>query len=157
MTITLARYIKLDVLFSRILQKKINLSSEDNLRHKGLNLIKHFGFNQRTDFYKEYKSISKDDMVEYNLPDIDLEEYQDVLKNYSWFDILNIKHGYYSTINKAKDGLKKYNIVVKNAKSNWENWGKIDPKLPPYPIYVWDFWNESKYIEFEAQDVNPFL
>ena len=43
--------------------------------HKGQILVNKFGFNQRTNFKKEYRNISYEDKLKYNLPDIDSEEY----------------------------------------------------------------------------------
>jgi hypothetical protein len=135
--------------FDGLLQKKIKLNTEDNMIHKGQILVNNFGFNQRTNFKKEYRNISYEDKLKYNLPDIDSEEYINIFNNKSWFDILGLKHNFHKSMIIAKKKLKINKIKLEDAKNNWEKWCKIDDKLPPYPRYVWDnfnfrFFNETK-------------
>ena len=144
--------------FDSLLQKKIKLNTEDNMIHKGQILVNKFGFNVRTNFKKEYKNISYEDKLKYNLPDIDSEEYINIFNNKSWFDILRLEHNFYENMNLAKRKLKENKIKLKNAKNNWGKWCKMDDKLPPYPRYVWDDWNTKKtYSYFEEHKINIFI
>jgi superfamily II DNA or RNA helicase len=143
--------------FDNLLQKKIKLNTEDNMIHKGKILVEKFGFNSRTDFKKEYKNISYEDKLKYNLPDINSEDYVRIFNNKSWFDILGLKHDFYKSMVTAKKKLKENKIKLENAKNNWDKWCKIDNKLPPYPLYVWDEWNSKRYSYFEENNVNIFI
>ncbi len=123
--------------FEGILQNKIKLSAGDNMMDKGKILIEKFGFNIRTDFYNEYKNISDDDKKNYNLPDIDSEDYNKLFNGKSWFTILGLEHDYYTNPFEAKNSLMKKTIIEK-PEINWIKWCDMDNKLPPYPDYVWN-------------------
>ncbi len=123
--------------FDSLFQKKIKLSKEDNLIFKG-NILKNiFNFNIRSDFIQEYKNISEEDKLKYNLPDIESDEYQNIFNNKSWFDILQLKHNYYPDKNLAKSKLIEQGIELENANRNWSYWCQKDKKLPPFPEYIW--------------------
>jgi superfamily II DNA or RNA helicase len=134
--------------FDTILQKKIKLSSQDNMKHKGNILVTNFGFNQNTDFYNEYIKISVEDKEKYNLPDINSEEYNQLFNGKTWFDFLGIKHTFYLTPEECKKSLLSKNIKLENPEKNWLKWCKIDDKIPLYPRYIWkDFYNNMFNIE----------
>jgi superfamily II DNA or RNA helicase len=138
--------------FDGLLQKKISISAEDNLRYKGKKLVSDFNFNLRTDFYQEYQNIPSQIKEEYELPDIDLEEYSNILRVKTWFDILNIKHNYYDNMKEAKISLKNQGIKLINAKNNWLQWSSKDKRLPPYPKYLWK--NKFNYSFFREREQN---
>lgn len=127
--------------FDTLLQKKMKTSAEDNLMIKGKILVEKFGFNIRTSFKNAYKKISDKDKEEYNLPDINSEENQKIIKRKTWFGILNLQHTYYKNMDIAKKELIKNKIKLEDAKNNWKKWCKIDNRLPPYPRYVWENFN----------------
>ncbi len=127
--------------FDDILQNKIRLSACDNMMDKGKILVDVFGFNIRTDFYKEYNQIGNDNKKKYNLPDIDTEDYIKLFNGKSWFDFLKLEHNYYNSPHEAKKNLIS-KIVLENPKANWDKWCEIDNRLPPYPDYVWN----TKYL-----------
>lgn len=141
--------------FDGLLQKKINVSAEANFIYKGKILVEDFNFNAKTDFYTEYQNISKGIKLELALPDIEEDDYQDILKHKTWFEILDIKHNYYTDMKKAKESLKKKGIKLENAKKNWLDWAKEDNRLPHYPKYLWDYFNYSFFNE--VQDNFLFL
>ncbi len=116
--------------FDSILQSKIKLSIDDNMKHKGKILVNNFNFNIRTDFYNEYCKISNDDKIKYNLPDVDSEEYNKLFINKTWFDFLELDHNYYTSPAEVK---KKYGNV-----RDWDELCKKDERVPPYPHYLWE-------------------
>ncbi len=124
--------------FDDILQKKIKLSTQDNMKHKGYILVSNFGFHQNTDFYNEYLKISSEDKNKYNLPDIDSDEYNQLFNTKTWFDFLGITHTFYKTPDDARKGLIKNNIKLENPEKNWLEWCKKDNMLPMYPKYIWN-------------------
>ena len=146
--------------FDTLLQKKIKLSTGDNMLHKGRILVENFGFNIRTPFNSAYKKIPEDEKLKYNLPDINSEEYEEIFNDKTWFDFLELEHNFYMNKNVAKNKLKKVlsknNIQLKNAKDNWKKWCKLDERLPPYPKYLWDNWKLVDYSYFEDNNTNIF-
>jgi superfamily II DNA or RNA helicase len=141
--------------FDSVLQQKIKLSCDDNFKCKAQILKEKFGFHKNTNFVKEYKKISSLDKNEYNLPDIESDDYIKIFSNKSWFDFLEIEHDFYTDMNEAKNKLKKNGIKLNDSKKNWKLWCKLDNKLPLYPIYVWD---EFKWEYFdEVKPNNMFL
>lgn len=133
--------------FDNILQNKIKLSAIDNMMNKGQILVEVFGFNIRTDFYNEYKTISKEHKKEYNLPDIDTEDYIKLFNGKSWFDFLKLEHNFYKSPIEAKNNLID-KVVLENPKANWMKWCEVDDKLPPYPEYVWN----TKYLHIFSKN-----
>jgi hypothetical protein len=139
--------------FDKKKKKKIKLSTQDNMIHKGNLLVSKFGFHKNTDFYNEYGLISDDDKEKYNLPDINSCEYNQLFNGKSWFDFLDIKHNFYMTADEAKKGLIGKNIKLENPESNWVEWCSKDEKLPLYPKYIWKdsyihIFKENKQILF---------
>nr|QDY52310.1 type III restriction enzyme, res subunit [Mimiviridae sp. ChoanoV1] len=144
--------------FDSILQNRIKLSAESNMKHKGRMLVEHFNFNQRTNFLEEYKSIPEEKKREHNFPDIESEEYQSIFCNKTWFDFLGIEHNFYSDMKEARRRLEEKKIKLSNAKENWHKWCEEDEKLPPYPEYVFDNWGKDSFQEFEEKKiVNLFV
>ena len=139
--------------FDSILQNKIKLSAGDNMMDKGKILVEQFGFNIRTDFYNEYKNIDEEKKKEYNLPDIDSEDYMRLFNGKSWFDFLGLKHDYYNSPIEAKKLLISKKVNIENPEKNWIKWCLIDNKLPPYPNYVWDKYN-NVFIHINIKDIN---
>ena len=131
--------------FDNILQNKIKLSAGDNMMDKAKILVEVFGFNNRTDFYNEYKMISDEHKKEYNLPNIDSEDYSKLFIGKSWFDFLGLKHNYYNSPIEAKNNLIN-KVVLENPQDNWMKWCEVDDKLPPYPEYVWDKYNINIFV-----------
>ncbi len=132
------------VKFDNIMTKKIKMSTDDNMMCKGKILVDKFNFNERTDFYNEYIKISNDDKIKYNLPDVDTEEYNILFIGKSWFEFLRIENNFYKTPASALRGLKKI-VEVTEPRKNWEEWCKLDDRLPPYPQYVWDNFNMDMF------------
>ena len=133
--------------FEPILQDKIKLSIGDNFRHKALILKTHFNFNLNTDFVVEYNDISSDDKIKYNLPDINDDEYLKLFGKKTWLQFLELEHNYYETKQEAINGLNKLKIKLINPKDKWKSWCKKDKRLPPYPVYLWDDFNWSDFID----------
>ena len=88
--------------FDSILQNKIKLSTDNNMKHKGRLLVEHFKFNSRTNFLEEYLDIPEEVKLEYNFPDLSKEDYQDVFCNKTWFDFLGLKHNFYYDMKEAR-------------------------------------------------------
>lgn len=120
--------------FEPILQEKIKLSTDDNFKHKSKILKEVFGFNKKTNFVKEYNKISQEDKIKYNLPDINSDDYSNLLNNKSWFEFLEIDHNYYS-LEELINKIKQINITIN--KQNWKEIYKIDNKIPKYPEYCY--------------------
>ena len=120
--------------FEPILQDKIKLSIGDNFRHKALILKTHFNFNLNTDFVAEYNNISSDDKIKYNLPDINDDEYSQLLNNKSWIEFLEIEHNFYP-LDKLIKKIKTTKITVN--KKNWNKLHIMDDKIPLYPEYYY--------------------
>ena len=135
--------------FDNILQEKIKLSAEDNFRSKADILKSIFDFNINTNFIKEYEKISNEDKLKYNLPDINDEDYSKLFVNYTWFELLNIEHNFYS-YNELINELKKYNY------NEWKLLYKINHKIPKYPKYIYkDF--SYNLIHKNIQSINNIL
>jgi superfamily II DNA or RNA helicase len=126
--------------FDSILQNKIKISPNENMMDKGQILVNIFGFNIRTDFYNEYNNISIEDKQKYNLPDIDTEDYQKLFNGKSWFEFLDLDHDYYNSPFEARNNLIT-KVILENPKDKWDDWCKLDNRLPPYPEYVWNIFN----------------
>tara|TARA_B110001469_G_scaffold26919_1_gene27658 strand:- start:3683 stop:5935 length:2253 start_codon:yes stop_codon:yes gene_type:complete len=127
--------------FDSVLQNRIRLSADSNMKHKAQILIKNFNFNERTDFMEEYDKIPTKLKEEHNFPDIKSEDYQTIFCNKTWFDFLGIEHSFYTDMQEARMKLKERKIKLENAKGNWHKWCEEDEKLPPYPKYVWSSFN----------------
>lgn len=136
--------------FDSILQDKIKLSIEDNMIHKGIILKEKFGFNKNTHFIKEYKNISTEDKIKYNLPDINSDEYIKLFSKKNWFEFVGLEHNFYENMIEAKKELQKINYKLENPTKNWKKWCEIDTRLPLYPIYVWNDYN----LEFFNDNTN---
>jgi superfamily II DNA or RNA helicase len=135
--------------FDDILQKKIKLGSEDNFCHKATILKEKFGFNENTNFVKAYQEIDNELKLEYNLPDINSEEYSRLINKKTWYQLLDLKPDFY-TIDELKKklfeiGLGKYN------ENNWYKLNKKDSKIPKYPEY---FYNNFSYNMFGEKQIN---
>lgn len=118
--------------FESLLQDKINLSAYDNLKSKASILITKFNFNTYSDFWTEYTNITDKDKNKYNLPNLEDDEYVNVFNNYSWFDILDIKHEFIE--------LHELKNLLKGKIVNEQFWKIIANKnnfVPPYPQYVY--------------------
>lgn len=141
--------------FDSVLQKKIKLSAESNMIHKGRMLVRYFNFTERTDFIRAYQEIPEEKKLEFNFPDLDKEETQTVFMGKTWFDFLGLKPEFYCTIQEAKTSLERQGIVLENASSNWLEWCKLDTKLPPYPQYWWRDTFYYRYFE-KPKNLNLF-
>ncbi len=129
-----------------IIRNRIIISAEEKLRSISKILKEKFNFNEKTDFNEEYKKISEENKIKYNLPDITKEEFTKILNEKSWFDILEIKRIYIDDINEAKRKIKlKYKLI--DAKKNWDIWYKNIEGLPPYPTYYWKNFNYNMFEE----------
>jgi len=129
-----------------IIRNRIIISAEEKLKSISKILKDKFNFNEKTDFNEEYKKISEEDKIKYNLPDISKEEFSKIFNEKSWFDILDIKRIYIDDIEEAKRKIKiKYKLV--DAKKNWDIWYKNIEGLPPYPNYYWRNFNYSIFEE----------
>jgi superfamily II DNA or RNA helicase len=133
--------------FEPMLQNKIKLSIGDNLKSKANILKNKFNFNVNSDFINEYRNISEEDKIKYNLPNIDDDEYLNIFNSCTWFDILNIKHEFIKTQNEAKRKLIEKNIILDNPVKNWNKWCNIikNPDLPPFPKYVWGDYDATNF------------
>ena len=143
--------------FDSVLQQKIRLSAESNMKYKGRILVEYFNFNERTDFLKDYSAIPEEKKLEFNLPDMESEEYQNIFTCKTWFDFLGLKPDFYQTIQEAKKNLEKQGIELENSESNWLKWCDLDQRLPPFPQYVFIGWNNKDYKKFQKpKNVNLF-
>ena len=120
--------------FDTILGDKIKISCDDNFRCKAQILKEKFGFHKNTDFVKEYRKISSSDKKEYNFPDIDSDDYSNLLNNKLWCNFLELEHDFYSldelikVINKMK--------MTLNDKT-WKEISKNNERIPKYPEYYY--------------------
>ena len=138
--------------FDTILQKKIKLSSKDNFNHKAQILKHKFNFNEKTDFYKEYNKISQNDKNKYNLPNINSDDYLLLFNKQTWFDFLNITHNFYSNIGTLKKALNKLSISKEDPEKLWNEYCKLDERIPPYPQYVYDNFKYNDFIEIKSNN-----
>jgi hypothetical protein len=120
--------------FDKVLQEKIKLSTEDNFTHKAKALKEVFHFGPETNFIKAYRAISTDDKLEYNLPDIESDDYVKLLNNKSWIEFLDMKN-YHYTLEELVIVIRKIAKPVNNK--NWKELNKLDPKIPKYPEYYY--------------------
>lgn len=118
--------------FEPMLQNKIKLSAYDNLKSKAKILKDIFKFNANIDFINEYRNISDNDKIKYNLPNIDDEEYLNIFNTHSWFDILDIKHEFIELCDLI-DWLRGKTIDT----NIWNNMSETYPFVPMYPKYVY--------------------
>ena len=120
--------------FDSVLQQKIKLSCDDNFKCKAQILKEKFGFHKNTNFVKEYKKISSLDKNEYNLPDIESNDYSNLINNKLWCEFLELEHDFYSldelikVINKMK--------ITLNEKT-WKEISKNNERIPKYPEYYY--------------------
>jgi len=136
--------------FEPILQDKIKLSVDDNFRHKAMILKSKFNFNINTDFVTEYNNINSDDKMIYNLPDINNDEYAQLLNNKSWVEFLELEHNFYSLDELIKN-VKTMKITVNNK--SWHKLNNMDNRIPLYPEY---YYKSFSYRLFK-NDNNYFL
>lgn len=124
--------------FDSILQHRVRLSTEDNMRHKAMILKNIYGFNIHTDFLPAYQAIHSEEKKLYNLPDISMENYEALFVNKTWYEFLNVEHDFYPTMKDARTAIMALSSSnVCSPRQNWSAWCDNDPRLPRHPQYWW--------------------
>ena len=135
--------------FDNILLQKIQLSAEEHFRSKSDILKNVFNFNINTNFIKEYEKINDEDKLKYNLPNINDDDYSRLFTNYTWYELLNIEHNFYS-YNELINELKKYNY------NEWRSLYKNNHKIPKNPKYIYKDFSYNLFLK-NMQSMNNIL
>ena len=140
--------------FDSILQHRVRLSTEDNMRHKAMILKNIYGFNINTDFLPAYQAIHPEEKKMYNLPDISMQNYEAMFVNKTWYEFLNVEHDFYPTMKDARTAIMALSSSnVCSPRQNWSAWCDNDARLPRHPQYWWNqfyyeyFTNDSHELE----------
>lgn len=141
--------------FKEVLCNKMKLGKDKLWKEKCKFIKEKLGFdNPRLNFFEEYSKI---DLSKYELPDIEVPEWKEIVAKKSWYEWLDLEPDFYDTPNAAKTILEE-NKNIDCKLMNEEYYKKcceLDLKLPPYP-YMW--WKEkfTGYDMFHPREISFF-